>query len=158
MTRSTALLFEPAFLGPLHARNRIVMPAMHLGMSPDGDPGADEVAFYRRRARAGTGTIIVGMCNTEPRAQNDLKGVLDLSDDAHIGPMSLLAAAIRDEGALAGAQLSPACGYNNPAWHPPEADMLPLLDRIGQAAARAAARFPVTCRTIANTSRTVITP
>lgn len=64
--RSREGLFEPLKIRGLTVRNRIVMAPMTRGFSPDGVPGADVAAYYRRRAEGGAGLII-----TEGVAVND---------------------------------------------------------------------------------------
>lgn len=51
-------LFQPFKLKSLALANRIVMAPMTRGFSPDGIPGPDVVAYYRRRAEGGVGLII----------------------------------------------------------------------------------------------------
>jgi 2,4-dienoyl-CoA reductase-like NADH-dependent reductase (Old Yellow Enzyme family) len=51
-------LFTPFTLGPAPLRNRIVMAPMTRSASPDGIPGADVAAYYRRRAEHGVGLIV----------------------------------------------------------------------------------------------------
>lgn len=51
-------LFEPFDLGGLRLKNRIVMAPMTRGFSPEGVPGPDVAAYYRRRAEGGVGLII----------------------------------------------------------------------------------------------------
>jgi 2,4-dienoyl-CoA reductase-like NADH-dependent reductase (Old Yellow Enzyme family) len=55
---STAPLFQPLRLRQLTLRNRIVMSPMTRGFSPNGIPGDDVAAYYRRRAEGETGLII----------------------------------------------------------------------------------------------------
>ncbi|OLT48970.1 12-oxophytodienoate reductase [Saccharomonospora sp. CUA-673] len=57
-TRAAQALARPLTLGSAELPNRIVMAPMTRGFSPDGIPGDDVVAYYRRRAAAGTGLII----------------------------------------------------------------------------------------------------
>ena len=54
----TAPLFRPFRVKSLTLPNRIVMAPMTRQKSPDGVPGADVAAYYRRRAEGGTGLII----------------------------------------------------------------------------------------------------
>lgn len=54
----TAKLFEPAHLGALNLKNRIVMPAMTRTMSPVGTPTADSARYYAKRAKGGVGLVI----------------------------------------------------------------------------------------------------
>ncbi|KAF9123470.1 hypothetical protein BGX30_001449 [Mortierella sp. GBA39] len=57
-TRSTAALFEPFTIGNLTLPTRIVMAPMTRGFSPNGVPGSDVAAYYRRRAENNVGLII----------------------------------------------------------------------------------------------------
>ena len=45
-------LFQPIFINRLEVRNRIYMPAMHLGMAADFQVTDQIVDFYAERARA----------------------------------------------------------------------------------------------------------
>ncbi|WP_227013972.1 NADH:flavin oxidoreductase [Paenibacillus psychroresistens] len=51
-------LFHPLSLWSLNLRNRIVMAPMTRNFSPNGVPGPDVAAYYRRRAEGGVGLII----------------------------------------------------------------------------------------------------
>jgi 2,4-dienoyl-CoA reductase-like NADH-dependent reductase (Old Yellow Enzyme family) len=51
-------LFQPFQLRSKTLRSRIVMSPMTRCHSPDGVPGADVAAYYRRRAEAGVGLIV----------------------------------------------------------------------------------------------------
>ncbi|RXZ80988.1 12-oxophytodienoate reductase [Paenibacillaceae bacterium] len=55
---ATAPLFTPLQLGSLTLPNRIVMAPMTRGFSPNGVPGSDVAAYYRRRAAHGVGLIV----------------------------------------------------------------------------------------------------
>ncbi len=55
---TTEALFRPFQLQGLTLRNRIVMAPMTRSKSPEGVPGADVAAYYRRRAEGGVGLII----------------------------------------------------------------------------------------------------
>jgi len=55
---NTELLFTPVTAGNLVLPNRIVMAPMTRAYSPDGVPGSDVAAYYRRRAEGGVGLII----------------------------------------------------------------------------------------------------
>ncbi|MEA2756634.1 MAG: hypothetical protein QOJ54_2923 [Aliidongia sp.] len=58
MTGSVAPLFRPFQLRDLALANRVVMAPMTRSKSPDGIPGPDVAAYYRRRAEGATGLII----------------------------------------------------------------------------------------------------
>lgn len=51
-------LFEPVNIAGLRMRNRIVMAPMTRNFSPDGIPGENVAAYYRRRAAAEMGLIV----------------------------------------------------------------------------------------------------
>ncbi|MBN2340363.1 MAG: FAD-dependent oxidoreductase [Deltaproteobacteria bacterium] len=130
-------LFSPLSVGGHQLKNRFVMPAMHLGLAKEGVVSEAELQFYRRRAAAEVGLVMVGLCNTLADGQADITGVLELSSDATIDPMAALHRAISDGGAHSAVQLSPISGYNNPAWMPDEQMLKVLIDSIGKAAGRA---------------------
>ncbi|QNG20087.1 NADH:flavin oxidoreductase [Rhodococcus triatomae] len=54
----TDSLFEPFAHKSLKLRNRFAMAPMTRGFSPNGIPGEDVAAYYRRRAAGGVGLII----------------------------------------------------------------------------------------------------
>jgi 2,4-dienoyl-CoA reductase-like NADH-dependent reductase (Old Yellow Enzyme family) len=56
--RSTEALFRPFQLQGLALQNRIVMAPMTRSQSPEGVPGVDVAAYYRRRAEGGVALII----------------------------------------------------------------------------------------------------
>jgi 2,4-dienoyl-CoA reductase-like NADH-dependent reductase (Old Yellow Enzyme family) len=55
---SVQSLFKPFTMGNLTLANRIVMAPMTRSFSPDGVPGPDVAAYYRRRAENGVGLIV----------------------------------------------------------------------------------------------------
>lgn len=55
---NTELLFTPLQVGKLSLPNRIVMAPMTRVYSPDGVPGSNVAAYYRRRAEGGVGLIV----------------------------------------------------------------------------------------------------
>ncbi|WP_336790029.1 NADH:flavin oxidoreductase [Paenibacillus sp. MMO-177] len=73
MSTSTAVqsLFRPFTLRQLTLANRIVMAPMTRAMSPNGVPGADVAAYYRRRAENNVGLIITeGTVVNHPDSSN----------------------------------------------------------------------------------------
>lgn len=56
--QAVASLFQPFASDKLSTGNRIVMAPMTRSFSPEGVPGPDVAAYYRRRAANGTGLII----------------------------------------------------------------------------------------------------
>ncbi|GAA3410712.1 NADH:flavin oxidoreductase [Paenibacillus hodogayensis] len=70
-TQTVQALFEPFTIGNLKLANRIVMAPMTRAFSPDGIPGADVAAYYRRRAENGVGLIVTeGTVVDHPDASN----------------------------------------------------------------------------------------
>lgn len=57
-TAASDILFQPGTIGSLGVRNRIVMAPMTRSLSPNGVPGPDVAAYYRRRAEGGVGLIV----------------------------------------------------------------------------------------------------
>ncbi|MFC4306551.1 NADH:flavin oxidoreductase [Cohnella boryungensis] len=88
-------LFKPFELGGLKLPNRIVMAPMTRGFSPNGVPGADVAAYYKRRAENGVGLIVTeGTVIDHPAATGDpnvpnfhgeeaLKGWANVADAVH---------------------------------------------------------------------------
>ncbi|MBM3148629.1 MAG: hypothetical protein FJZ88_01190 [Chloroflexi bacterium] len=59
-----AKLFEPIKIGTMEVKNKIVMPAMELGLAADDMVTDRFKAFYAERARGGAGLIVVGLAPT----------------------------------------------------------------------------------------------
>jgi len=84
-------LLSPGKIGNLTIKNRVVMPAMMLGLGQfDGTPTAQMLDYYEERAKGGVGLII-----TEITRVNDIHGAgalaqLAVSHDYHIKPLSEL--------------------------------------------------------------------
>lgn len=68
------VLFEPFRIKSLALKNRIVMAPMTRSFSPDGVPGDNVAAYYRRRAENEVGLILSeGTAIDRPAAKNDPK-------------------------------------------------------------------------------------
>ena len=68
---STSALFQPFSLSGVSLANRIVMAPMTRNHSPNGVPGDDVAAYYRRRAEGGVGLILTeGTAPNHPQAKN----------------------------------------------------------------------------------------
>ncbi|MGI4864374.1 MAG: NADH:flavin oxidoreductase [Janthinobacterium lividum] len=69
---SSNALFSPFSLKSLQLKNRIVMAPMTRSFSPNGVPGADVAAYYRRRAEGQVGLILTeGTVVERPASSND---------------------------------------------------------------------------------------
>ena len=67
-------LFRPFSIDQLQLPNRIVMAPMTRSFSPEGVPGADVAAYYRRRAENQVGLIITeGTVINHPASTNDTR-------------------------------------------------------------------------------------
>ncbi|MZQ84105.1 12-oxophytodienoate reductase [Paenibacillus sp. 5J-6] len=83
-------LFQPFTLNNLTLSNRIVMAPMTRSFSPNGVPGADVAAYYRRRAENGVALIVTeGAVIDHPAATGDpniphMHGEAALSGWAHV--------------------------------------------------------------------------
>ncbi|WP_282942763.1 NADH:flavin oxidoreductase [Paenibacillus sp. RC67] len=70
-TQSVQSLFKSFSFKNLNLSNRIVMAPMTRQFSPDGVPGADVAAYYRRRAENGVGLIVTeGTVINHPDSSN----------------------------------------------------------------------------------------
>ncbi|MFB9274520.1 NADH:flavin oxidoreductase [Cohnella cellulosilytica] len=58
LTQAAEALFKPFASEKLQLSNRVVMAPMTRAHSPNGVPGADVAAYYRRRAENGVGLIV----------------------------------------------------------------------------------------------------
>jgi len=68
---SLEALFEPYTVHQLTIPNRIVMSPMARGFSPEGVPGEDVAAYYRRRAENGVGLVITEGMIDHPAATSE---------------------------------------------------------------------------------------
>ncbi|UOG75987.1 NADH:flavin oxidoreductase [Hymenobacter tibetensis] len=94
---STNALFAPFALKSLQLKNRIVMAPMTRSFSPNGVPGPDVAAYYRRRAEGQVGLILSeGTVVERPASSNDpniphfygeqaLAGWQHVIDEVHAG-------------------------------------------------------------------------
>lgn len=62
--RQIKKLFEPITIGKLELRNRLVMPAMAIGLGANGMVTDRFKYFYSERARGGVGLIVIGLATT----------------------------------------------------------------------------------------------
>jgi 2,4-dienoyl-CoA reductase-like NADH-dependent reductase (Old Yellow Enzyme family) len=99
-------LSSPLRLGPLTVKNRIVMPPMVLfkDKTQSWEPDADHVEYYARRARAGTGLVIVEATAVAPEGRL-APFQLRAWDDEQIPGLAKIAGAIKDNGAAAMIQI-----------------------------------------------------
>ena len=106
-------LFEPAPLGPLTLRNRIVKAATFEGRSPGGIVTDDLVEFHRRMAAGGVAMTTVAYLAVAPEGRTD-DGCIVLGPSVRDG-LRRLTDAVHAEGALAAAQVGHAGPVANAA-------------------------------------------
>lgn len=103
-------LFQPITINTMTVKNRIYMPAMHLGMARNYQITDQIIAFYRERARGGAGMICAGFATVDELSGNML--TIGAHDDKHISGLSRLAQAIHEYDARAVIQINHAGRYN----------------------------------------------
>jgi 2,4-dienoyl-CoA reductase (NADPH2) len=104
-------IFEPVAIHRLVLKNRIYMPAMHLGMATDFKVTDQLVDFYAQRAKGGAGAICVGYATVDDDSGNTSNIGAHRND--FIPGLSRLAQTIRAHGAAALVQLNHAGRYNH---------------------------------------------
>ncbi|TWI75419.1 2,4-dienoyl-CoA reductase (NADPH2) [Desulfobotulus alkaliphilus] len=104
-------LFQPIQIGSMTVKNRIYMPAMHLGMCENYEVSDQVTAFYEERARGGAGAICVGYASVNELSANVTH--IGAHEDAHIPGLKKMADAIRQHDCRALVQLNHAGRYNH---------------------------------------------
>ncbi|MFW9988376.1 MAG: FAD-dependent oxidoreductase [Candidatus Odinarchaeota archaeon] len=94
-------LFEPFKIQDLEIKNRIVMPALGLGYTPKGEVTDVFSNFYEKRAKGGTGLIIIGGIGISPNSG----GTPYIGDDKFIPGYSAFAEKMHKYGAKVMAQI-----------------------------------------------------
>ena len=82
-------LFQPITINTLEVKNRIYLPAMHLGMAVDFRVTDQLTAFYAERAKGGAGMICVGYATVDDLSGNTQN--IGAHDDAFIPGLTRLA-------------------------------------------------------------------
>jgi 2,4-dienoyl-CoA reductase-like NADH-dependent reductase (Old Yellow Enzyme family) len=106
VTAVPSKVFEPAQLGPLTLRNRIIKAATFEGVMPDGLVSDKLVAFHRRVAAGGAGMSTVAYLAVSPEGRTDKRCIL-LGPEAKPG-LRRLTDEIHAHGAAAAAQIGHA--------------------------------------------------
>jgi len=106
MTSPRPTVFEPARLGPLTLRSRIVKAATFEGVMPRGAVTDELVDFHAEVARGGTALTTVAYCSVSPAGRVH-RDTLVLGPDTVPG-LTRLTDAVHKEGALASAQIGHA--------------------------------------------------
>ncbi|MFO7784675.1 MAG: FAD-dependent oxidoreductase [Desulfatiglandales bacterium] len=106
-------LFSPISVNSMELKNRIVMSAMHLGYTPEGEVTDRLVDFYGLRAKGGVGLIVVGGCPVDE--YGGMASMIAMYDDRFIPGLSRLTFTVKTEGAKIAAQLYQAGRYTHSA-------------------------------------------
>jgi len=106
-------LFSPISINTMTLKNRIVMSAMHLGYTPEGEVTDRLVRFYERRAEGGVGLIMVGGCRIDE--YSGMPSMVCIDDDRFIPGLQRLTRAVKDGGSKIAAQLYQAGRYTHSA-------------------------------------------
>ncbi|RPI74812.1 MAG: NADH:flavin oxidoreductase, partial [Desulfobacteraceae bacterium] len=106
-------LFSSIQINRLMLKNRMVMTAMHLGYTPQGEVTERLIEFYRLRARGGVGLIMVGGCPIDE--YSSMLNMIGIGDDRFVPGLTRLTNAVKAEGAKIAAQLYQAGRYAHSA-------------------------------------------
>ncbi|CAG7614256.1 NADH:flavin oxidoreductase [Paenibacillus allorhizosphaerae] len=135
-SQSVQTLFKPFNEGKLTLPNRIVMAPMTRQFSPEGVPGSDVVAYYRRRAENGVGLIVTeGTVIDHPDASNSAN-VPHMYGEAALNGWANVVAAVHDVGG----RIIPQIWHMGARGHVndySESDIAALVDAFAQAALEA---------------------
>ena len=104
-------LFAPIVINRLELKNRIYMPAMHMGMAENFEVTDRLTAFYAERAKGGAGMIVVGYATVDELSGNTQN--IGAHKDQFIPGLSRLARAITENGARSAVQINHAGRYNS---------------------------------------------
>lgn len=99
-------VFEPARLGPLTLRNRIVKAATFEGRTPKGQVTDDLIAFHAEVARGGAGMTTVAYCAVAPGGR--VHRHCAVLDEKTVPDFRRLTDAVHAEGAHVAAQIGHA--------------------------------------------------
>lgn len=95
-------LFQPITIAGMQLKNRIVMPPMGTGLDDAGRMNDAAIAYYRRRARGGAGTITVEALLVDPETRGPEPKIYSRE---FLPGLRQVVKEIHAEGAVIGAQL-----------------------------------------------------
>lgn len=91
-------LLSPGTIGPITLSNRVVLPAMDMNLSEDGEIEQEDIDHFVARAAGGTGLIITGCCAVAYPVGCASTKEPGLSEDRFIPGLKALADAIHETG------------------------------------------------------------
>lgn len=99
-------VFEPAAIGPITLRNRVIKAATFEGRTPDAVVSDELIEFHRKVAAGGVGMTTVAYCASSPEGRTD-RHQMWMRPDAIAG-LTRLTEAVHREGAAVSAQIGHA--------------------------------------------------
>lgn len=119
MSKTFPKLFEPGRIGRLVVKNRIIKaPTQTRLAARDGSVIERLIRHYKDVARGGAGLIIIEHNFVDHKGSQATVSQLGIADNEYIPGLSLLARAIKNEGAKAGLQIN-HCGIQRRLGIPP---------------------------------------
>jgi len=107
-------IFEPITIKNLVLKNRIVMPAIHLGYTKDGYINDKIKSFYFERAEGGVGLITIGGCKFD-RFGGTI-GMPDIGHDKYMEGFKELTEGLHKRSSKVAIQLYHSGGYNKKSF------------------------------------------
>ncbi|MFC1885175.1 NADH:flavin oxidoreductase, partial [Thermodesulfobacteriota bacterium] len=104
-------LFSTIRINNLELANRIVLTAMHLGYTPEGEVTDQLLDFYELRAKGGVGLIIVGGCPIDE--YGGMNSMIRIDHDRFIPGLKKLTSTVKAHGPKIAAQLYQAGRYSH---------------------------------------------
>ena len=104
------LLFDPITINQLEIKNRIYLPAMHLGMAANFAVTDQIIDFYAERSKGGVGMVCVGFATVDKLSGSPLN--IGAHKDSFIPGLARLAETIKSNGAKSAVQINHAGRYN----------------------------------------------
>jgi len=111
-------LFRPLRIRNLELPNRFVMAPMTRGKAPDGIPGPDNAAYYRRRAAGGVGLILSEGTVVERPASRNHPGIPFFHGAKALAGWKTVIDAVHEDGGRMGPQIWHT-GSVRERWEPP---------------------------------------
>jgi 2,4-dienoyl-CoA reductase-like NADH-dependent reductase (Old Yellow Enzyme family) len=110
---AASVVFQPAALGPVTLRNRVIKAATFEGMSPRQQVTDELIEYHRRVAAGGVGMSTVAYCAVATEGSTDGRTIV--LRPAAVPGLRRLTDAIHECGAAASAQIGHAGPVANPA-------------------------------------------
>ncbi len=100
-------ILEPIKINNMEIKNRIYMPAMHLGMGKDYQVTDQLIDFYAERAKGGAGMVVIGFATINEFA-GGMMNLIGAHKDDYIPGLEKLSTAVKENGAACAIQINHA--------------------------------------------------